>query len=52
MRARRVTDKDVAALAGVSGMTVSRVSNGARRVVPETREGVQVAIEELGYVPS
>jgi LacI family transcriptional regulator len=49
---RRVTHKDVAALAGVSGMTVSRVINGARNVAPETRERVQAAMQELGYVPN
>ncbi|SKC90089.1 transcriptional regulator, LacI family [Burkholderia sp. YR290] len=40
---------DVAALAGVSKMTVSRVLAG-RGVAPATRERVQLAIDELGYV--
>jgi LacI family gluconate utilization system Gnt-I transcriptional repressor len=40
---------DVAALAGVSKMTVSRVLAG-RGVAPATRERVQHAIDELGYV--
>ena len=52
MSSRRVTHRDVAALAGVSGMTVSRVINGARSVAPETRERVQAAMDELGYVPN
>jgi LacI family gluconate utilization system Gnt-I transcriptional repressor len=40
---------DVAALAGVSKMTVSRVLAGGG-VAPATRERVQLAIDELGYV--
>ncbi|MEI5996715.1 LacI family DNA-binding transcriptional regulator [Paraburkholderia bengalensis] len=40
---------DVAALAGVSKMTVSRVLAGTG-VAPATRERVQQAIDELGYV--
>jgi LacI family transcriptional regulator len=47
-----VTIKDVARLSGVSSMTVSRVINGSERVSPETRQRVQGAIAELGYVPS
>lgn len=43
--------KDVAAMAGVSLMTVSRVINHAQRVSPATRERVQHAIETLKYVP-
>jgi LacI family transcriptional regulator len=44
--------KDVAALAGVSIKTVSRVVNGERSVLPATRERVEHAIAELGYVPN
>ncbi|WEG10606.1 LacI family DNA-binding transcriptional regulator [Microbacterium horticulturae] len=40
---------DVAARAGVSGQTVSRVVNGSPRVDPGTRERVEAAMEELGY---
>jgi LacI family transcriptional regulator len=47
-----VTIKDVARLSGVSSMTVSRVINGSERVRPETRQRVEQAIAELGYVPS
>ncbi|EPF15441.1 Ribose operon repressor [Cedecea davisae] len=43
--------KDVATLAGVSLMTVSRVINQAEHVSPATRERVQRAIDELNYVP-
>lgn len=44
-----VTIKDVAALAGVSTATVSRVCNGNASTARETRERVLKAIEELGY---
>jgi LacI family transcriptional regulator len=47
-----VTIKDVASLAGVSPMTVSRVINESNRVSPETQRRVQKAIAELGYIPS
>jgi LacI family transcriptional regulator len=47
-----VTISDVARLSGVSSMTVSRVINGSERVSPETRQRVEQAIAELGYVPS
>jgi LacI family transcriptional regulator len=47
-----VTLKDVARLSGVSAMTVSRVINGGERVSPQTRQRVEQAIAELGYVPS
>jgi LacI family transcriptional regulator len=47
-----VTIKDVARLSGVSSMTVSRVINGSDRVSPETRQRVERAIADLGYVPS
>lgn len=51
-RATHVTIKDVAKLAGVSVMTVSRVINDSDRVSPGTQRRVEVAIAELGYVPS
>jgi DNA-binding LacI/PurR family transcriptional regulator len=41
--------EDVAALAGVSGQTVSRVVNGTAYVMPATREKVERAVVELGY---
>ncbi|WP_062304740.1 LacI family DNA-binding transcriptional regulator [Demequina subtropica] len=40
---------DVAARAGVSHQTVSRVLNDFPGIRPETRERVQAAIRELGY---
>ncbi|MCR5613324.1 LacI family DNA-binding transcriptional regulator [Treponema sp.] len=47
-----VTQKDVATLAGVSFITVSRVINGESNVKEETRKKVQDAIDQLGYTPS
>lgn len=40
---------DVAARAGVSHQTVSRVVNGFESIRPETRDRVQAAIADLGY---
>ncbi len=51
-RSADVTIKDVASLAGVSPMTVSRVINGSDRVSPDTQRRVERAISELGYIPS
>ena len=48
----RPTVKDVAARAGVSPKTVSNVVNGVVFVRPDTRERVDAAIAELGYVPN
>ena len=44
--------KDVAALAGVSPATVSRVMNGTAKVDPEKKERVQNAIRQTGFVPN
>ncbi|MEP7024197.1 MAG: LacI family DNA-binding transcriptional regulator [Actinomycetota bacterium] len=41
---------DVAAHAGVSAATASRVLTGSARVRPETRQQVEAAIASLGYV--
>lgn len=43
---------EVAQRAGVSHQTVSRVVNGSTQVRPDTRERVQLAIDELGYQPN
>lgn len=52
MARSRVTIRDVAAHAGVSHQTVSRVINNSERVSQETRVLVKAAIEELGYRPN
>ncbi|NIJ45629.1 DNA-binding LacI/PurR family transcriptional regulator [Wenyingzhuangia heitensis] len=49
---KKVTFKEVAALAGVSTQTVSRVTNGGDNVNSETLKKVQAAIDTLGYVPN
>lgn len=49
---KRVTIQDVAAAAGVSRQTVSRVINNRPDVAEETRRRVWQVIEELGYQPS
>lgn len=50
--AARVSMAQVAARAGVSGQTVSRVVNGSPRVDPETRTRVEQAMADLGYRPN
>lgn len=47
-----VTIEEVAAAAGVSRSTVSRVVNGSTAVSPEALEAVKKAIAELNYVPN
>ncbi len=47
-----VNIRDVAKRAGVSAITVSRVINNSGVVNAATRERVNRAIEELGYVPN
>ncbi|MCC2977442.1 LacI family DNA-binding transcriptional regulator [Sphingomonas sp. PL-96] len=51
-RPQRVTIKHVAADAGVSLQTVSRVINKEPNVRAEMAERVQASIDRLGYVPS
>lgn len=43
---------DVAALAGVSHQTVSRVINGRPNIKASTREKVEAAMSEIDYIPS
>lgn len=49
--ARKATIRDVAAAAGVSAQTVSRVINASTHVNPRTRAQVARCIAELGYTP-
>jgi LacI family transcriptional regulator len=44
--------QDVAAHAGVSLATITRVINNRGYVAPETRERVQQSIKTLGYIPN
>ncbi|MFD6135573.1 LacI family DNA-binding transcriptional regulator, partial [Isoptericola sp. NPDC060257] len=48
-RAKRPTIRDVAAVAGVSRGTVSRVINGGHWVSPDARTAVEEAIRTTGY---
>lgn len=47
----RPTLRNVAAAAGVSHMTVSRVVNGSQLVSAKTTQRVQAAMKQLGYRP-
>lgn len=49
---RQPTINDVAALAGVSKKTVSRVINRSEFLTEKTRAAVEKAIEQLGFVPN
>ncbi|WP_394550750.1 LacI family DNA-binding transcriptional regulator [Agromyces sp. MMS24-JH15] len=51
-RGRAVTISDVAARAGVSPASVSRVLNGKQSVDPDIVKAVRRAIADLGYRPS
>ena len=48
---RKPTINDVARLAGVAKVTVSRVINDSELVTQKTRRNVMAAIEELNYAP-
>ena len=52
MPGSRPTVWAVAAAAGVSKTTVSRVLTGSPRVSAEAREAVKKAIDDLGYIPN
>ncbi len=49
---RAPTLTDVARIAGVSTMTVSRVINGHAKVAPDTRDRVHAAMTSLDYRPN
>lgn len=51
-RLARPTLADVARLAGVSTITVSRFFNEPRRVAPDATARIQAAVAELDYVPN
>jgi LacI family transcriptional regulator len=52
IRSQAPTMSDVAKLAGVSPMTVSRVMNGDTNVREKTRNRVDAAVAALNYVPN
>jgi DNA-binding LacI/PurR family transcriptional regulator len=52
MLTMRVTMRDVAARAGVSLKTVSRVVNREPHIRPETERAVHAAISDLGWTPN
>lgn len=43
---------DIAAAAGVSPSTISRVIHGSKNISPETRRRVKETMHQLGYVPT
>jgi len=49
---KKITLVDVAAVAGVSAITVSRVINQPDKVSEHLRRQVQTAIDSLGYIPN
>ncbi|WP_421550744.1 LacI family DNA-binding transcriptional regulator [Kluyvera intermedia] len=51
MKAQRITLDDIATLAGVTKMTVSRYLRTPEKVKPETAERIASVIEEVGYQP-
>jgi LacI family gluconate utilization system Gnt-I transcriptional repressor len=52
VRSRSVTLKDVARLAGMSPITVSRALHNPRLVRPETAERAKQAAAAIGYIPN
>ena len=52
MPRKQITISDVAARAGVSTTTVSRVINNKNEITPDTRARVQQTMAELGFRPS
>ncbi|MBW4709741.1 LacI family DNA-binding transcriptional regulator [Roseobacter sp. YSTF-M11] len=52
MHKKRITLADVAARAGVSQMTASKVLRGTGSISEETRKRVKLAASDLGYVPN
>ena len=52
MKGQRVTLDDIARKVGVTKMTVSRYLKNPATVAKETGARIQVAIDEVGYVPN
>lgn len=51
-RHKKATRADVARMAGVSESTVSYALTGVRPISDDTRERIEEAMQELGYVPN
>ena len=47
-----ITIKDIARICGVGVSTVSRALNNHPDIRPETREQIQNAIDQYGYIPN
>lgn len=52
MRSHRISLQDIATLAGVTKMTVSRYLRTPERVAPETGAKIAKIIEEINYIPN
>ncbi|RKQ41561.1 substrate-binding domain-containing protein [Enterobacter sp. R1(2018)] len=52
MRNNRISLQDIASLAGVSKMTVSRYLRDSRKVASDTRIKIAEILDEMNYVPS
>ena len=52
MNKQKITIKEVAVRAGVSIATVSRVLNGEASVDEVLRQKVEMAVQELNYIPN
>lgn len=52
MKNHRITLQDIANLADVTKMTVSRYIKSPNLVAPETRKRISEIMEEINYIPN
>ncbi|MCV5473603.1 helix-turn-helix domain-containing protein, partial [Escherichia coli] len=52
MRNHRISLQDIATLAGVTKMTVSRYIRSPKKVAKETGERIAKIMEEINYIPN
>ncbi len=52
MRNHRISLQDIATLAGVTKMTVSRYIRSPKKVARETGERIAQIMEEINYIPN